>query len=101
MHTMELDAVITEDEVSEIERISQENTRQISMNRRIALTILTYDRERLENSIASDPVTYRHLVKSLEQCMDSLKSQIRILETAGTRLIAHLNERPAPPDKVH
>ena len=101
MHTLELDSVITEDDVSEIERISQENARQISMNRRIALTILTYDRERLENSIASDPVTYRHLVKSLEQCMDSLKSQIRILETAGTRLIAHLNERPAPPDKVH
>jgi hypothetical protein len=101
MHTLELDSVITEEDVSEIERISQENARQISMNRRIALTILAYDRERLRNSIANDPVTYRHLIKSLEECMDSLKSQIRILETAGTRLIAHLSEHPSQDDKLH
>jgi hypothetical protein len=101
MDTLELDSVITEEDVSEIERISQENARQISMNRRIALTILAYDRERLRNSIANDPATYRHLIKSLEVCMDSLKSQIRILETAGTRLIAHLNEHPGQDDKLH
>jgi hypothetical protein len=101
MHTMELDAVITEEEISEIERISQENTRQISMNRRIALTILAYDRERLHKSIAEDPVTYRHLVRSLEECMDGLKSQIRILETAGTRLIAHLRDERGSRDTMH
>lgn len=92
MHTLELDSIITEDEVSEIERISQENARQISMNRRIALIILAYDRERLHKSVAEDPVTYRHLVKSLEDCMDSLKTQIKILETAGTRLHSQLDE---------
>jgi hypothetical protein len=101
MHTVELDSVITEDEVSEIERISQENTRQISLNRRIALTILAYDRERLHKSIAEDPVTYRHLIRSLEECMESLKSQIRILETAGTRLSAHLSDAPGSQDTMH
>ena len=101
MRTLELDSVITEDEVSEIERISQENAKQISMNRRIALTILSFDREHLHKSVVDDPATYRHLVKSLEECMDSLKSQIRILETAGTRVIAHLDEHRRPNDKLH
>ena len=90
MQTLELDSVISEDEVSEIERISQENAKQISLNRRIALIILAYDKERLYKSIADDPATYRHLVKSLEDCMDSLKTQIKILETAEKRLIPPL-----------
>ena len=101
MHTIELDSVITEDEVSEIERISQENARQISLNRRIALTILAYDRERLHQSVAADPVTYRHLVKSLADCMASLKIQIKILETAGTRLQVQLDEHANPHGKMH
>ena len=92
MHKLELEPVITEEEVSEIERISQKNTAQISMNRRIALSILAYDREKLYKSVASDPVTYYHLIKSLEDCMDSLKAQINILETAEARLMEPLCE---------
>jgi hypothetical protein len=52
MSKYELATVISENEVSEIERFSQENASQISMNRRIALTILAYDRERLYKSVA-------------------------------------------------
>jgi hypothetical protein len=101
MQTLDLDSVITEDEVSEIERISQENAKQISMNRRIALTILAYDKERLYKSVADDPVTYHHLVRSLENCMDSLRIQIKILKSAETRLIAPLGEHLVGHDKVH
>lgn len=101
MHKFEFDPVITEDEISEIERISQENVRQISMNRRIALTILAYDKERLYKSVAGDPVTYFHLIKSLQDCMDSLKVQIKILETAETRLMAPLGEHMSIQGKMH
>jgi hypothetical protein len=100
MHKLELDPVITEDEVSEIERISQENVSQISLNRRIALTILAYDKERLYKS-ADDPATYYHLVKSLEDCMDSLNVQINILKTAETRLMAPLVEHISVKGKMH
>ena len=101
MHKLELDPVITEDEVSEIERISQENVSQISLNRRIALTILAYDKERLYKSVADDPATYYHLVKSLEDCMDSLNVQINILKTAETRLMAPLVEHISVKGKMH
>ncbi len=101
MHKLELDPVITEEEVSEIERISQENARQVSMNRRIALTILAYDKERLYKSVAGDPVTYSHLIKSLEDCMDSLKAQIKILETAETRLMVPLGAHMSLKSKMH
>ena len=101
MHKLELDPVITEDEVSEIERISQEYVSQISLNRRIALTILAYDKERLYKSVADDPATYYHLVKSLEDCMDNLNVQIKILKTAETRLMAPLVEHISVKGKMH
>jgi len=101
MHKFELDPVITENEVSEIERISQENVSQINMNRRIALTILAYDKERLYKSIADDPVTYYHLLNSLKNCMDSLKVQIKILESAETRLMVPLNRQMKFKGKIH
>ena len=101
MYKFELGPVISEDEVSEIERISQDNYRQISMNRRIALTILAYDKERLCKSIAGDPVTYYHLIKSLEDCVEALKVQIKILESAETRLMAPLGEHIGLQGKVH
>jgi len=101
MYKLELDPVITEEEISEIERISQENARQISMNRRIALTILAYDKERLYKSVAGDPVTYSYLIKSLEDCMNNLKAQIKILETAETRLMVPLGEHMIFKGKMH
>ena len=101
MHKLELDPVITEDEVSEIERISQEYVSQISMNRRIALTILAYDKERLYKSVADDPAAYHHLLKSLEDCMDCLKVQIKILKTAETRLMVPLGEHISFKGKLH
>jgi hypothetical protein len=101
MHKFEPDTVITENEVSEIERISQENVSQISMNRRIALTILSYDKERLYKSIANDPVTYYHLLNSLKNCMDSLKVQIKILESAETRLKIPLDRQMKFKGKIH
>ena len=101
MYKFELAPVISEEEVSEIERISQENAKQISMNRRIALTILAYDKKRLYKSVAGDPVTYYHLIRSLEDCMEALKAQIKILETAETRLMAPLGEHMGNKDKVH
>ena len=101
MHKFELDPVISEDEVSEIERISQDNLSQITMNRRIALTILAYDKEKLYKSVADDPVTYSHLLKSLEDCMDSLKIQIKLLKTAETRLMMPLGEHPGLRGKMH
>jgi hypothetical protein len=101
MHKLELDPVITEEQVSEIERISQENARQVSMNRRIALTILSYDKERLYKSVAGDPVTYSHLIKSLDDCMDSLKAQIKLLETAETRLMVLLGAHMRVNSKMH
>jgi hypothetical protein len=72
MDKLELEPVITEDEVSEIERIIQENARQISMRRRIALTILAYDKEMLYKSVAGDPATYCYILTSPEDCIDSL-----------------------------
>jgi hypothetical protein len=101
MHKLELDPVITENEVSEIERISQENVSQITMNRRIALNILAYDKERLYKSIADDPVTYYKLLNSLKNCMDSLKVQIKILETAETRLMVPLDQQIKFKGKIH
>jgi len=101
MHNLELDPVITEDEVSEIERISQEYVSQISLNRRIALTILAYNKERLYKSVADDPATYYHLVKSLEDCMDNLNVQIKILKTAETRLMAPLVEHISVKGTMH
>jgi hypothetical protein len=101
MYNFELAPVITEDEVSEIGRISQDNARQISMNRRIALTILAYDKERLYKSVAGDPVTYYHLIKSLEDCMEALKAQLMILESAETRLMAPLGKHMGLKGKVH
>lgn len=101
MRDLELDPIITEEEVSEIERISRENARQVSMNRRIALTILAYDKERLYKSVAGDPVTYAYLIKSMEECMDSLKAQIKILETAETRLKAPLGEHLGFKGRMH
>ena len=101
MHNPELAPAISEEDVSEIERISQENARQISMNRRIALTILAYDKERLYKSVAGDPVTYFHLIKSLQDCMDALKTQIKILESAETRLMAPLGEHMNLGGKAH
>jgi len=101
MYKLELDPVITEEEISEIERISQENARQISMNRRIALTILAYDKERLYKSVAGDPVTYSYLIKSLADCMNNLKAQIKILETAETRLMVPLGEHMIFKGKMH
>jgi hypothetical protein len=76
MHKLELDPVITENEVSEIERISQE-------------------------SIADDPVTYYKLLNSLKNCMDSLKVQIKILETAETRLMVPLDQQIKFKGKIH
>lgn len=101
MRTLQLNSVISEDEVSEIERISEENAKQISMNRRIALTILAYDRERLQESVAADPETYRQLVNSLEACMENLKTQIRILEYAEKRLIAPLADHAGINSTLH
>ena len=101
MHKFELDPVITENEVTEIERISQENVSQIAMNRRIALTILSYDKVRLYKSIADDPVTYYHLLNSLENCMASLKAQIRILEAAETRLMEPMGQQMNFNGKIH
>jgi hypothetical protein len=101
MHKLELDPVITEYEVSEIERISQENVSQITMNRRIALNILAYDKGRLYKSIADDPVTYYKLLNSLKNCMDSLKVQIKILETAETRLMVPLDQQIKFKGKIH
>jgi hypothetical protein len=101
MYKLELDHAITEDDVSEIERISQENVSQISMNRRIALTILAYDKERLYKSVAEDPVTYYYLINSLGDCMESLKAQIKILQTAETRLKVPLNDHISLETKMH
>ena len=101
MHKLELDPTITEDEVLEIERISQENVSQISMNRRIALTILAYDKERLNQSVAEDPVTYYHLINSLVDCMHSLNAQIKILQSAETRLKVHLSDHISIETKMH
>ena len=101
MHKFELDPAITEDEALEIERISQENVSQISMNRRIALTILAYDKERLYKSVNEDPVTYYHLINSLVDCMKSLNAQIKILQTAETRLKAPLSDRLGSETKMH
>jgi hypothetical protein len=101
MHKLELDPAITEDEVLEIERISQENDSQISMNRRIALTILAYDKERLNKSVAKDPVTYYHLINSLVDCMQSLDVQIKILQSAETRLKFHLSDHISFETKMH
>jgi len=101
MHKLEIDSTITEDEVSEIERISQENVSQISMNRRIALTILSYDKERLYKSVAQDPVTYHHLINSLADCMESLKTQIKILQTAESRLKVSLSGHKTSETKMH
>jgi hypothetical protein len=101
MHKLELDPAITEDEVLEIERISQENDSQISMNRRIALTILAYDKDRLYKSVAKDPVTYCHLINSLVDCMESLKAQIKILQSAETRLKVPLSDHISLETKMH
>jgi len=101
MHKFELDPAISDDEVLEIERISQENASQISMNRRIALTILAYDKEKLYKSVAKDPVTYRHLINSLVDCMENLKVQIKILQTAETRLKIQLSDHLNSETKMH
>jgi hypothetical protein len=101
MHEVELSPVFSEDEISEIERISQDNARQISMNRRIALTILAYDKERLYKSVAGDPVTYYHLIKSMKDCMEALMTQIKILESAETRLMVPLAEQLGINGKAH
>lgn len=95
-HKLELDPAITEDEVLEIDRVSQ-----ISMNRRIALSILAYDKERLYKSVAEDPVTYYHLINSLVDCMESLKAQIRILQSAETRLKVTLSDHISVEIKMH
>jgi len=101
MHKVELDPAITEDEVSEIERISQENSSQITMNRRIALTILAYDKERLYKSVAADPVTYNHLINSLVNCMESLNAQIKILQAAEARLKVPLSNHTGRETSIH
>jgi hypothetical protein len=101
MNKLELDPVITDDEVLEIERISQEYASQISLNRRIALTILAYDKDRLYKSVADDPVTYHHLMKSLGYCMDNLKVQIKILQSAETRLKVPLTDHISLENKIH
>jgi hypothetical protein len=101
MYKFEFGPVISEDEVSEIERISQENSRQISANWRIALTILAYDKERLYESVTRDPMTYYHLIKSMEGCMEALKAQLKILESAETRLMAPLGVNMDVNGKVH
>ena len=101
MQKLELEPVITDEEVSEIERISQKNIAQICINRRIALSILAYDKEGLYKSVASDPVTYYHLLKSLENCMASLKEQINILESAEARLMVPMGEHMGLKGEMH
>ena len=101
MQKLELESVITEEEVSEIERISQKNIAQITKSRQIALSILAYDKERLYKGVASDPVTYYHLINFLEDCMDNLKAQIKILKTAETRLMVVLGEHMDCKGEMH
>jgi len=82
MKNLDFQPAFTETEIKEIEKSCQHNIEQFCINQRVALSILGFGSKELCKRIASDPGTYKHLLHALKECMESLKSQIEILETA-------------------
>jgi hypothetical protein len=101
MKNQDFEAEFTTDEIRDIEKSCQHNIEQFCMNRRVALNILGFDKEELCKRVASDPQTYQYLLKSLEQCMETLKAQVEILETTQARLIVALGERVGVTGDMH
>jgi hypothetical protein len=46
-------------------------------------------------------MTYNHLIKSMKDCMEALKAQIKIMESAEKRLMEPLAEHMGIKGKAH
>ena len=82
METPDFEPAFTEAEIRGIAKSCQHNLEQFCINQRVALGILGFGKAELRKRIAADPDTYDHLLQTLEECMTSLQTQIRILKTA-------------------
>lgn len=101
MDNMNFEPAFTETELKEIERSCQHNIEQFCINRRVALSVLGFDKEDLCKRIASDPKTYKLLLQSLGECMDSLKVQIAIIEKTQARLSVVIGEQMGLTGDLH
>lgn len=101
MDNLDFEPAFTEAEIREIEKSCQHNIEQFCMNRRVALNILGLGKEELCKRVASDPRTYKHLLQSLEECMDSLKAQLEIMDTTQARLVVAVGEQMEVERDIH
>lgn len=101
MENLDFEPAFTETEIKEIEKSCQHNIEQFCLNRRVALSILGLGKEELCRRVASDPRTYKHLLRSLEECMKSLKAQLEIMDTTQSRLIVAIGEQMGVEGEIH
>ena len=101
MENTNFEPAFTETELKEIDNSCQHNIEQFCINRRVALSILGFGKEDLCKRIAYDPKTYKLLLQSLGECMDSLKAQIDIIEKTKARLSVAIDEQMGLTGDIH
>jgi hypothetical protein len=103
MKNPDFEPAFTETEIKGIAKSCQHNLEQFCINQRVALGILGFGKEELCKRVATDPGTYDHLLHTLEECMESLQTQIDILKTAQAqaRRRTGVGERMKQAEEIH